>query len=33
LLLEVLAAMNGKPKAQQKQMLQQLRLAAPPLPK
>ncbi len=33
LLLDVLAAMNGKPKAQQKQMLQQMRLTAPPLPK
>jgi len=33
LLLDVLAAMNGKPKTQQKQMLQQLRLTAPPLPK
>ena len=33
LLLDVLAAMNGKPKAQQKQMLQQMRLTVPPLPK
>ncbi len=33
LLLDVLAAMNGKPKAQQKQMLQQMRLTAPPLAK
>jgi len=31
-LLDVLAAMNGKLKAQQKQMLQQMRLTTPPLP-
>jgi len=32
-LLDVLAAMNGKPKTQQKQLLQQMRLTAPPLTK